>query len=63
MTTEQERKVRQAIAECDRYIAKEGPRDPELRPAWAQKALDHAYSHKAKLLRALELNSMNELRF
>lgn len=63
MTEEQVRRIHSAIAECDRYIAKEGSRDPELRPAWAQKALDHAISHKIKLQRALETRSMSELRF
>jgi len=43
-------RLRSAIKECDVYIAKEGPRDPALRPAWAQQALDHAIMHRHRLL-------------
>lgn len=53
MTKEQTRRVLEAIAECDRYIAKEEPRIASLRPEWATKALAHAKTHKAKLENAM----------
>lgn len=49
MSPEKERRIKEAIAECERFIAKEGPRAADLRPANVQQMLDHAYSHKAKL--------------
>lgn len=50
LTKDQERRVIEAIAECDRYIAKEGPRNAELRPADAQQHLDFCISHREKLI-------------
>lgn len=47
-------RIRQSIAECERFIAKEGPRDAALRPADMQKALDHAIAHRARLLAMLD---------
>ena len=49
MTTQEIRKVIEAIADCDRYIAKEEPRNPSLRPAWAVQHLEFCKQHKAKL--------------
>ena len=46
-------RVHEAIAECDRYIAKEGPRNPDLRPEWAAKHLEFCKNHKAKLIAML----------
>lgn len=50
---EQERRILQAIAECDAFITKEGRRAADLRPASAQQHLDFCISHKAKLAGAL----------
>lgn len=48
-TTEQTRRILQAIEECDRFIAKESPRSAELRPADVQQTLDFYIAHRAKL--------------
>lgn len=50
---EQLKRIRSAIADCDRFIAKEGPRDPELRPADMQKTLDFTIQHRLNLLAAV----------
>ena len=50
---DQERRILQAIAECDAYITKEGRRAADLRPASAQQHLDFCIQHKAKLVGAL----------
>jgi hypothetical protein len=50
LTTEQARRIRDAIADCDRFIAKEDPRRADLRPADIQKHLDFCKSHKVKLM-------------
>lgn len=42
-------KIKNAIADCDRFIAKEEPRDASLRPADMQQHLDFCKAHKAKL--------------
>ena len=47
--TDKARRITQAIAECDRFIAKEGSRNPALRPADSQQTLDFTIGHKAKL--------------
>jgi hypothetical protein len=52
-TPDQARRVREAIAECDRYIAKEGPRPADTRPADAQQHLDFCKQHRVKLLAML----------
>lgn len=49
-TNSRERKIRQAIEECDRYIAKESPRSADLRPAEIQKLLDQYIAHREKLI-------------
>lgn len=38
-----------AIADCDRYIAKESARADDLRPAEIQQRLSYYISHRAKL--------------
>lgn len=53
LTKDQTRRILEAIADCDRYIAKEGPRAADLRPEWATKTMEHAKTHKAKLQSAL----------
>lgn len=49
MTQDQARRINQAIAECDRFIAKEGQRNPALRPASELQHLEFCKTHKAKL--------------
>lgn len=46
-------RVVRALAETQRFIDLESPRDASLRPASVQKTLDHAIAHKAKLEAAL----------
>jgi len=53
LTAEQVRKIRSAIADCDRYIAKEGARTADLRPREVQECLDGYIAHRAKLQDAL----------
>lgn len=49
MTTEQARRVIQAIAECQRFIDLEDPRRADLRPADVQQHLDFCKQHMVKL--------------
>ena len=49
MTDEHKRRIKQALAETQRFIDKESPRDPKLRPADMQQHLDLCIAHKAKL--------------
>lgn len=49
------RQIANAIAECDRYIAKEGRRDPALRPAAIQQLLDW-YIAKREALQQMQAN-------
>lgn len=49
-TKETTRKILEAIAECDRFIAKEEPRRADLRPVEVARILEHAKTHKAKLI-------------
>jgi len=53
MTTDRERRILQAIDECDRYIAKESPRSADLRPAEIQKLLDGYIARREKLVEML----------
>lgn len=43
-------RIRQAIEDCDRYIAKESARSADLRPAHIQKLLDFYIAHREKLI-------------
>ncbi len=54
MSEYQINKIKSAIVECERFIAKEESRDASLRPADAQKHLDFCKSHKAKLQAMLD---------
>jgi len=47
-------RIAKAINECDRYIAKEGPRDPELRPPDIKKLLDFYIEHRESLVSMLD---------
>lgn len=49
MTTAQTAQIKKAIAECNRYIAIESPRSPDLCPAETAELLAFYISHKAKL--------------
>ncbi len=53
MTSDSRRRVLEAIAECDRYIAKESPRSADLRPIEIAARLDFSRSHRQKLLNVL----------
>jgi hypothetical protein len=48
-TQEQKRRIIEAIAECDRYIEREGKRIESLRPESEKKHLNFCLSHRAKL--------------
>jgi hypothetical protein len=48
------RKIIEAIADCDRYIALEGSRSADLRPVEIQKRLDWYKAHRVKLEGMLE---------
>lgn len=54
-TKESQRRVLQAIADCERFIAKEEPRAADIRPASVQQHLDFCHKHMAKLQNALEV--------
>ena len=49
MSQDQICRIQQAIAECDIFIAKEGARRADLRPADMQQHLDFCISHRATL--------------
>jgi len=53
MNNDRQRRVLEAIADCDRFIAKEGPRAANLRPADMQNHLDFCRAHRAKLINML----------
>jgi hypothetical protein len=53
MTTQQIRSIQSAIADCNRYIALEGARSADLRPAEIAKLLGWYIAHRAKLLAML----------
>ena len=53
MNKQRTAKIISAIAECDRYIAKESPRDADLRPAGITKLLASYIAHRAKLVAML----------
>jgi hypothetical protein len=50
MSQDETRRVIEAIAECDKFIAKEQPRNAALRPAEVQQHLDFCIAHRAKLV-------------
>lgn len=49
MTQDHIRRIRDAIAECERFISKEEARDPSLRPKEADDLLNFYISHKTAL--------------
>ncbi len=52
-TPARDRRIVEAISECDRYIAREGSRSSDLRPAEVQQTLDKTITHRAKLIAML----------
>lgn len=50
ITEQQAQSIRQAITDCDRYIAIESPRSEDLRPQEIKDLLAYYVSHRAKLL-------------
>lgn len=52
-----DRQILQGIAECDAFIAKEGKRAADLRPASVQQYLDFCIQHKIKLQAMLAANN------
>ena len=53
ITADKARRIHQAIAECDDFIAKEGARAADLRPADMAQHLEFCHQHRAKLLAML----------
>jgi hypothetical protein len=53
LTADQARRVRESIAECDRDIAREAPRDADLRPVDVRERLDFYRAHRARLVTML----------
>jgi hypothetical protein len=53
LTERQALSIRGAIADCNNYIAKEGARRADLRPADIAKLLEWTIAHRAKLLAML----------
>ena len=54
LTEQQKLSIRSAIADCNNYIAKEGARSADLRPADIAKLLEWYIAHRAKLLAMLQ---------
>lgn len=52
-TEDRTRKIIEAIQECDAYIAKEGPRAADLRPASEAQHLEFCKTHKLNLIAML----------
>ena len=52
-TPTQIKRIEQAIAECDRCIAKEEPRASDLRPAEITKLLAFYKEHRANLVKMI----------
>ncbi|WP_434695200.1 hypothetical protein J3P89_18300 [Pseudomonas sp. Z1-14] len=49
MSQDHIRRIKDAIAECDRFISKEDVRNPSLRPSEATQLLSFYIEHKATL--------------
>jgi hypothetical protein len=54
MTPLRKSQITSAIADCNRFIAKEEPRTAHLRPADMQHHLEFCYAHRIKLLAMLD---------
>jgi hypothetical protein len=53
LTKDQERRVIEAIGDCDRFIEREEKRSADLRPADVAKHLEFCKQHKVKLIAML----------
>ena len=53
LTEQRKASIRSAIDDCNNYIAKEGARSADLRPAEIAKRLEWYIAHRAKLLAML----------
>lgn len=53
LTSDKISRIKQAIAECNKFIAIECGRNPNLRPASIQKTLDFYISHREKLAKMI----------
>lgn len=53
LSREQVKRALDAIADCDRFIAKEEPRRADLRPAAVAQHLEFCKQHKLKLIAML----------
>lgn len=53
LTEYEKQQVIIGIEQANKFIKKESPRNPDLRPADVQEILDHAIQHKAKLIKML----------
>lgn len=58
LTRQQVRSIKESIEQCDRYIAKEGPRAADLRPVHVAEMLQEYHTHRAKLVAMLDQNTM-----
>ena len=56
LTPNTRRKILDAIKDCDRFIAKEAPRDASLRPADMAQHLAYCYTHRETLLQRLAVS-------
>ncbi len=53
MNSQQAKSIREAVAQCNAFIAKEAPRAADLRPAKTAALLAWYYGHRAKLIAML----------
>jgi hypothetical protein len=54
MTKEQNQRILEAIADCNKFIAKESARNSALRPADVQKTLNFYIQHRNRLIEMLQ---------
>ena len=54
LTKDQQRRVLEAIGDCDRFIEREEKRSADLRPADVAKHLEFCKQHKVNLISMLE---------
>lgn len=55
------KRIISAIAECERFIEKEGSRAADLRPADMQQHLEYCISHRLKLIGMLAAEAHQRL--
>lgn len=54
MSQDQTRRILEAIAECEKFIAKEEARRADIRPADVQQHLEFCIAHRVKLAAMIE---------